>query len=85
MRRGDGAVLLVLFDALLPAVGADQPIEAVGLHAQQVGHINGFLDGTEVHAIRRLVQLDVVAVGARVGHGAIRLSLSQWTFLIARS
>ena len=83
--HGVGAVSLILFDALLPAVGADQPVEAVGLHAQQVGHIDGFLDGTEVHAIRRLVQVNVMLVGACDDGGGVRRRLSsQWTFLIAR-
>ena len=59
-------------------------IEAVGLHAQQVGHIDGFLDGTEVHAIRRLVQVNIMLVGACDDGGGVRRSLSQWTFLIAR-
>ena len=83
--HGVSAVLFVLLDARLPAFVADQPIEAVGLHAQQVGHIDGFLDGTEVHAIRRLVQVNIMLVGACDDGGGVRRRLSsQWTFLIAR-
>ena len=83
--HGVSAVLFVLLDARLPTFVADQPIEAVGLHAQQVGHIDGFLDGTEVHAIRRLVQVNIMLVGACDDGGGVRRRLSsQWTFLIAR-
>ena len=86
MRNGVGAVLFVLLDTLLPAFVADQPVEAVGLHAQQVGHIDGLTDGAEIHAIRRLVQFDVMLVGTCDDFGGVRRSLfsSQWTFLIAR-
>ena len=56
MRHGVRAVLQILLHALLPALVADQPVEAVGLHAQQVGHIDGLADGAEVHTVRRLVQ-----------------------------
>ena len=86
MGNGVGAVRLVLLDALLPTLVADQPVEAVGLHAQQVGHGDGLADGAEVHTVRRLVQINVMLVGACDDGGGIRrsLSVSQWTFLIAR-
>ena len=84
--NGVGAVRLVLLDALLPTLVADQPVEAVGLHAQQVGHGDGLADGAEIHTVRRLVQINVMLVGACDDGGGIRrsLSVSQWTFLIAR-
>ncbi len=84
VRHGVGALLQILFDALLPALVADEPIEAVGLYTQQVGYINGLADGAEVHTVRRLVQINVVLVGACDDGGGVRHSLSQWTFLIAR-
>ena len=84
VRHGVGAVRLVLLDALLPAFVADEPIKAIGLYTQQVGYINGLADGAEIHTVRRLMQINVVLVGACDDGGGVRRSLSQWTFLIAR-
>ena len=82
--HGVGAVLQILLDTLLPALVADEPVKAVSLYTQQVGYINGLADGAEVHTVRRLVQINIVLVGACDDGGGVRRSLSQWTFLIAR-
>ena len=82
--HGVGAVRQILLDTLLPALVADEPVEAVSLYTQQVGYINGLADGAEVHTVRRLVQINIVLVGACDDGGGVRRSLSQWTFLIAR-
>ena len=82
--HGIGAVRQILLDTLLPALVADEPVEAVSLYTQQVGYINGLADGAEVHTVRRLVQINIVLVGACDDGGGVRRSLSQWTFLIAR-
>ncbi len=84
VRHGVGAVLQILLDTALPALVADEPIKAVGLYTQQVGYINGLADGAEVHTVRRLMQINVMLVGACDDGGGVRRSLSQWTFLIAR-
>jgi len=39
---------------------------------------------TEVHTVRRFVQINIMLVGACDDGGGVRRSLSQWTFLIAR-
>ena len=82
--HGVGAVFQILLDTLLPALVADEPVKAVSLYTQQVGYINGLADGAEVHTVRRLVQINIVLVGACDDGGGVRRSLSQWTFLIAR-
>ena len=82
--HGVGAVLQIFLDTLLPALVADEPVKAVSLYTQQVGYINGLADGAEIHTVRRLVQINIVLVGACDDGGGVRRSLSQWTFLIAR-
>ena len=82
--HGVGAVLQILLDSLLPALVADEPVKAVSLYTQQVGYINGLADGAEIHTVRRLVQINIMLVGACDDGGGVRRSLSQWTFLIAR-
>ena len=62
--HGMGPVDPILLDTLLPTVIADQPVEAIGLHAQEVGHLDGFADGSEIDTIGGLVQFDVVFVSA---------------------
>ena len=75
MRHGVGAVRLVFLHALLPALVADEPVEAVGLHAEEVRHVDGFFDGAEIHTVRSLVQIDVTLICACGDGGGIRRSL----------
>ena len=76
--HGIGAVLLILRHALGPAVIADQPIEAVRLHAQKIGHGDRLTNGSEIDAVTCFTKLNVMLVSAGVrSHCAFLFFRSQ--------
>ena len=85
MGHGVSAVLSSFLDARLPAFVADQPIEAVGLHAQQVGHRWVPLMEPKFTRSDALCR-SISCWSARAMMVVVFVvdSVAKWTFLIAR-